>query len=459
MNKKLLFLIVTGLFALGISGAADAIVLDFNDLTNCDKIIPANYILNYKEYGFVLDTEESEESASFACTQVTDPALRFINQFGDAILAPEVGSGITSFTLNSVRLNLFSATGVPTGSQAMVFTPHDSNGSPGQDAVGQVSAAEGWVEFSLPPSFQSVAYVTFTQDTWNPLMQFDDFTIIDCAHGEGIDDFDCDVILNNLDNCPYIPNPDQTDLDNDTHGDVCDNCPNISNPFQTDTDSDDEGDACDLDDDNDGIADGIDNCQLIINADQADADGDTHGDVCDNCPADPNVDQANGDDDSHGDACDNCPNISNPFQTDTDSDDEGDACDLDDDNDGLTDAEEAGMYNTSPTNPDTDGDGLSDGIEVAYWGADWIANPDDDQLINLLDPDSDNDGLKDGIEVNILGTDPAKTDTDGNNIPDGDEDSDGDGFTNGEEVLCGSNPTDPNRKCVRGLPGVLLLLD
>ena len=381
MDKKLLSLLATGLVVLGISGVANAIVLGFNDLTNCleDKLDEANFILDYEEYGFVLDDTEdyfqNQTNASFACTQVVNPALRFIKI--DAILAPASGSGITSFTLNSVRLNLFSATGVPTGSQAMVFTPYDSNGTPGQDAVGQVSAAEDGVEFSLPPSFQSVAYVTFTQDTWNPLMQFDDFTMTDCAHGEGIDDFDCDVILNNFDNCPYIPNPDQTDLDNDTHGDVCDNCPNISNPFQTDTDSDDEGDACDLDDDNDG----------------------------------------------------------------------------------LSDAEEVSMYNTSPTNPDTDGDGLSDGHEVTYWGADWNANPDGDLLINLLDPDSDNDGLKDGMEVNILGTDPAEIDSDGNSIPDGDEDSDGDGFTNAEEVQCGSNPSDPIRKCVRGLPWQILLLE
>jgi len=440
MNKKLLLLIVTGLLALGISVAANAIVLDFNDLTNCveNKLAEANYILDYEEYGFVLDTEESEESVSFACTQVVDPALRFINQFSEAILTPEAVSGITSFTLNSVRLNLFSAEGVPTGSQAMVFTPHDSNGDPGEDAVGQVSAAEGWVEFSLPQRFQKVAYVTFTQDTWNPLMQFDDFTITDCAHGDGIDDFDCDGEINDNDNCPFTPNRDQTDSDDDTHGDVCDNCPAVVNTDQIDTDSDQFGDACDDDDDDDSVLDENDNCPLFANPDQTDLD-----------------------DDTRGDACDNCPSIVNQGQEDSNSNGIGDICDTnsDTDADGLTDAEEAGMYNTSPKKPDTDGDGLSDGLEVAYWGTDWNANPDRDLLINLLDPDSDNDGLKDGIEVNILGTDPTLADTDKNGIPDGDEDSDGDGFTNAEEVQCGSNPTDLNRKCVRGLPGLMLLLE
>ena len=49
---------------------------------------------------------------------------------------------------------------------------------------------------------------------------------------------------------------------------------------------------------------------------------------------------------------------------DTDSDGVGNNADLDDDNDGLTDADEA-TYGTDPLNPDTDGDGVSDADEVA----------------------------------------------------------------------------------------------
>ena len=45
----------------------------------------------------------------------------------------------------------------------MVFTPYDNNGDPGQDAVGQVTAAEGWVEFSLPPSFQRCLCYVYTE--------------------------------------------------------------------------------------------------------------------------------------------------------------------------------------------------------------------------------------------------------------------------------------------------------
>lgn len=131
----------------------------------------------------------------------------------------------------------------------------------------------------------------------------------------------------------------------------------------------------------------------------------------------------------------------------------------DSDNDGLTDADEMGIYGTSPNNPDTDSDGLNDGSEVAYWGADWNADPDGDLLVNLLDPDSDNDGLNDGVEINILGTNPLLADTDGNGTLDGDEDFDLDGYTNAEELQCESDPADPGSRCFKGLPFLMLLLD
>ncbi len=48
-----------------------------------------------------------------------------------------------------------------------------------------------------------------------------------------------------VDNCPFVYNPMQEDLDNDTVGDVCDNCTAVFNPDQTDTDGDGIGDVCD----------------------------------------------------------------------------------------------------------------------------------------------------------------------------------------------------------------------
>ena len=73
-----------------------------------------------------------------------------------------------------------------------------------------------------------------------------------------------------------------TDQDGDGIVDVLDNCPAIPNPDQSNTDgADDGGDACDADDDNDDWEDEYDNCPTIANPDQEDADGDGIGDLCD----------------------------------------------------------------------------------------------------------------------------------------------------------------------------------
>ena len=87
------------------------------------------------------------------------------------------------------------------------------------------------------------------------------FSIQSCKN-ESIDqnyaDNDSDGFYDMIDNCPFVPNPDQTDSNSDGIGDFCsdmdddgiidieDNCPENYNPYQFDGDGDGIGDKCDL---------------------------------------------------------------------------------------------------------------------------------------------------------------------------------------------------------------------
>ncbi len=179
-------------------------------------------------------------------------------------------------------------------------------------------------------------------------------------------DTDKDGIIDSLDNCPTIFNPDQKDTDNDGMGDACDpdddndgvldvndNCPLVVNPNQKDNDLDGLGDVCDPDDDNDTFFDTVDNCPLIANQDQKDNDSDGLGDVCDL------------DDDNDGvlDVNDNCPFVANPDQKDNDRDNIGDICDPDDDNDSVLDANDNCKFGANTNQSDVNYDGIGDVCE------------------------------------------------------------------------------------------------
>jgi len=102
-------------------------------------------------------------------------------------------------------------------------------------------------------------------------------------------DADLDGHADSRDNCPNVPNPDQSDVDGDRRGDACDDCAKGA-PTQ-DRDNDLVDDACDpcllgpqVDDDDDGTMDACDLCPVTPSALQVDSDGDLIGDVCDGLP-------------------------------------------------------------------------------------------------------------------------------------------------------------------------------
>ncbi len=139
---------------------------------------------------------------------------------------------------------------------------------------------------------------------------------------------------------------------------------------------------------------------------------------------------------------------------------------VDSDGDGLTDADETGVYGTDPTKADTDGDGLWDGDEVLDYGTNPLAIDTDgggigdgeEVLIDGTDPldptddiiDTDGDGLLDGLEVSLANggacPDPYVGDSDGDGLSDGDEylvvgTSFCDPDTDGDGVIDGNDPT------------------
>jgi Putative metal-binding motif/Bacterial TSP3 repeat len=137
----------------------------------------------------------------------------------------------------------------------------------------------------------------------------------------------------------------------------------------------------------------------------------------------------------------------------------------DTDEDGLTDYEEVYEYHTDPLRDDTDEDGISDGDEVDL-GTDPTSEDTDGDALSDLDeleiyetdptnPDTDEDGLNDGEEIDV-GTDPLDSDTDGDGLLDGEEldehntdprdpDTDSDGLEDGDEVeVHHTNPRDPD---------------
>lgn len=282
-------------------------------------------------------------------------------------------------------------------------------------------------------------------------------------------DFDGDTRDNDYDNCPFVSNRDQSDVDGDWVGDACDldnekknfgevdsdkdgigdsldNCPYVVNATQLDSNADKTGDAC-ADDDHDGIVGYKDNCKDIANANQKDINVNGVGDACefdkdkdgvfdslDNCLSQANPDQKDADSDAIGDSCDNC-NLYNPQQIDANNDGQGDTCeadakykvDNDEDKDGILNAIDNCRKAANPQQEDGDKDGVGDLCDNCRD----LQNTDqkDDNKNNVGDfcEDVDADGVTGYLDNCQYQANAKQEDKDNDGVGDVCEDNDADG--------------------------------
>lgn len=318
----------------------------------------------------------------------TGPSCEFINNTIDGRLAPNNGGlaiyGENSVIKNNIVVNL-QGYGIWQVHSSTVVAYNDFwNNSP--DYGGGTIPGIGSI--SADPQFESPTEADYRLrigspcvDAGDPDLAYNDpdgsrndLGVNSFCYNYSPADFDCDGIVDSLDNCLELRNPDQSDTDSDGLGDPCDNCSGDFNPSQADTDGDGIGDICDAclfdpqnDLDSDGICGNVDNCPAMANANQGDSDLDGIGDVCDNCPTRFNPAQEETDGDGIADSCDNCPTVYNASQTDGDGDGIGNACDAcltdplnDGDGDGICHSVDNCPYTHNPDQADSNSNGIGD---------------------------------------------------------------------------------------------------
>lgn len=209
--------------------------------------------------------------------------------------------------------------------------------------------------------------------------------------GDGCADYDTDEdgFVDQADNCPNLPNPTQTDLDNDGKGDPCDedadgdtinttqdNCPMDFEPWISTELIDHDRDGCrdstnDLDDDGDNILDGFDSCPVGQTGWLSNSSTDLDSDGCNN------EEDLDDDNDGFNDDVDNCPlgiTGAAPLGQDRDNDGCIDSVeDLDDDGDGVEND-----LDQCPRTPLI-------GFEITAYGCAWIQLDDDGDGVSNLD--------------------------------------------------------------------------
>jgi hypothetical protein len=250
--------------------------------------------------------------------------------------------------------------------------------------TGIYEVSEGRVIFTPDPAFYGTSRISYTvQDTQGNISNVASIEVLVLLDSDG----------------DGTANIDDVDDDNDGIPDLIEG--------DEDTDADGVIDSLDRDSDNDGITD----TREALGSD-VDGDGVIDGFI-----------------DEDGDGHDDSVSATPLLTPNTDGDTLPDYKDVDSDNDGLTDAYEAGRSDED-ANGEVDGfldannDGLDDAIALAPIDA---PDSDADELPDYRDLDSDDDSIPDAIESN------ADSDADG--LPDYiDLDSDGDGFADQDET-------------------------
>jgi len=224
---------------------------------------------------------------------------------------------------------------------------------------------------------------------------------------------------------------DPCDLDDDGDGvpdealglTAADNCSFVVNPGQENLDGDDLGDACDADKDGDMIVNISDNCPATANVSQDDFDGDAEGDACDLDDDNDGLDDLIELDGSDGFTTD-------PFNPDSDSD--GILDGVEDRNaDGMVGQDgDPGGAESDPNSDDSDGDGLKDGQEDMNRNGVM-----DSGETSAVSEDTDSDQVNDGIDNCPLTSNTSQLDLDGDFMGDVcDSDADSDGVLSGLDI-------------------------